>query len=75
MTETDKVQLLLSKKSELIQDAINNQKSIERTLAEYFPQYARVDKEYESELEIEITNMIDKKIVNAIIRDLEISMS
>ena len=75
MTETDKVQLLLSKKSELIQDAINNQKSIERMLAEYFPQYARVDKEYESELEIEITNMIDKKIMNAIIRDLEISMS
>jgi hypothetical protein len=75
MSEVAKIQHMILRKEELIEDAINNQKDIEATLARYFPSFARTDQEYEEELDKEIRNKFDKAIAEAIQTDLKNAMS
>ena len=74
MSEVAKIQHMILRKEELIEDAINNQLAIEATLAQYFPQFARTNKEYEEELDTELRLKLDRQIAEAIQKDLERAM-
>ena len=71
MSEVAKIQHMILRKEELIEDAINNQLAIEATLAQYFPKFARTNKEYEEELDAELRLKLDKQIAEAIQKDLQ----
>ena len=75
MSELAKIQHMILKKEELIEDAINNQKDIEATIARYFPQFVNQDPNLEEDLDREIRAKLDKQIADAIRKDLEKSMS
>jgi len=75
MSELAKIQHMILKKEELIEDAINNQKDIEATIARYFPQFVNQDPNLEEDLDREIRAKLDKQIADAIRKDLERSMS
>ena len=75
MSELAKIQHMILKKEELIEDAINNQKDIGATIARYFPQFVNQDPNLEEDLDREIRAKLDKQIADAIRKDLEKSMS
>jgi len=75
MSEVAKIQHLILRKEELIEDAINNQKDIEASIARYFPQFVNQDPDFEEDLSRELSGKIDKQIADAIQKDLKDSMS
>ena len=75
MSELAKIQYMVLRKEELIQDAIQNQKDIEASIARYFPQFVNQDPNLEEDLDREIRAKLDKQIADAIRKDLEKSMS
>ena len=74
MSELAKIQHMILKKEELIEDAINNQKDIEATIARYFPQFVNQDPNLEEDLGKELSAKIDKQIAEAIQKDLQNAM-
>ena len=75
MSELAKIQHMILKKEELIEDAINNQKDIEATIARYFPQFVNQDPNLEEDLDRDIRAKLDKQIADAIRKDLEKTIS
>ena len=74
MSELAKIQYMILRKEELIQDAIQNQKDIEASIARYFPQFVNQDPNLEEDLSRELAAKIDKQVADAIRKDLENSM-
>ena len=75
MSEVAKIQHLILRKEELIEDAINNQKDIEASIARFFPQFVNQDPDFEEDLGKELAGKIDKQIAEAIQKDLKNAMS
>ena len=75
MSEVAKIQHMILRKEELIQDAIQNQKDIEAAIARYFPQFVNQDPNLEEELDRELRAKLDKQIAEAIQKDLKRAMS
>ena len=71
MSEVAKIQHMILRKEELIQDAIQNQKDIEAAIARYFPQFVNQDPNLEEELDRELRAKLDKQIAEAIQKDLQ----
>jgi len=74
MSELAKIQYMILRKEELIQDAIQNQKDIEASIARYFPQFVNQDPNLEEDLGKELSAKIDKQIAEAIQKDLQNAM-
>ena len=74
MSEVAKIQHMILRKEELIQDAIQNQKDIEAAIARYFPQFVNQDPNLEEDLGKELSAKIDKQIAEAIQKDLQNAM-
>ena len=62
---------MILRKEELIQDAIQNQKDIEASIARYFPQFVNQDPNLEEDLDRELRAKLDKQIAEAIQKDLQ----
>ena len=75
MSEVAKIQHMILRKEELIQDAIQNQKDIEAAIARYCPQFVNQDPNLEEELDRELRAKLDKQIAEAIQKDLKGAMS
>ena len=71
MSEVAKIQHMILRKEELIQDAIQNQKDIEAAIARYFPQFVNQDPNLEEDLDRELRAKLDKQIAEAIQKDLQ----
>ena len=71
MSEVAKIQHMILRKEELIQDAIQNQKDIEAAIARYFPQFVNQDPNLEEDLDRELRAKLDKQIAEAIQKDLK----
>ena len=74
MSELAKIQYMILRKEELIQDAIQNQKDIEASIARYFPQFVNQDPNLEEDLGKELSAKIDKQIAEAIQKDIQNAM-
>ena len=74
MSEVAKIQHLILRKEELIEDAIQNQKDIEASISRYFPQFVNQDPDFEEDLGKELAVKIDKQISDAIQKDLKTVM-
>ena len=74
MSEVAKIQHMILRKEELIEDAINNQKDIEAALARFFPQFVNQNPNFEEDLGRELRVKFDMQIAKAIQTDLENSM-
>jgi hypothetical protein len=74
MSELAKIQYMILRKEELIQDAIQNQKDIEYAIARYFPNFVNQNPDLEEDLNRELAAKIDKQVSDAIRKDLENSM-
>tara|TARA_R100001082_G_C4247380_1_gene109991 strand:- start:35 stop:262 length:228 start_codon:yes stop_codon:yes gene_type:complete len=71
MSEVAKIQHMILRKEELIEDAIQNQKDIEAAIARYFPQFVNQDPNLEEDLDRELRAKLDKQIAEAIQKDLQ----
>ena len=71
MSEVAKIQHMILRKEELIEDAIQNQKDIEAAIARYFPQFVNQDPNLEEDLDRELRAKLDKQIAEAIQKDLK----
>jgi len=74
MSEVAKIQHMILRKEELIEDAIQNQKDIEAAIARYFPQFVNQNPNLEEDLDRELRAKLDKQIAEAIQKDLERAM-
>jgi len=75
MSEVAKIQHMILRKEELIEDAINNQKDIEAAMARYFPSFVNENPNLEEDLDKEFRMKFDKAISDAIQKDLKNAMS
>tara|TARA_R110002020_G_scaffold21281_6_gene72118 strand:+ start:2147 stop:2374 length:228 start_codon:yes stop_codon:yes gene_type:complete len=75
MSEVAKIQHMILRREELIEDAIQNQKDIEASIARYFPNFVNQNPNFEEDLDKELRMKFDKVIAEAIQKDLQNAMS
>ena len=66
---------MILRREELIEDAIQNQKDIEASIARYFPNFVNQNPNFEEDLDKELRMKFDKVIAEAIQKDLQNAMS
>ena len=74
MSEVAKIQHMILRREELIEDAIQNQKDIEASIARYFPNFVNQNPNFEEDLDKELRMKFDKVIAEAIQKDLQNAM-